>query len=89
MNKNRLDEMKRNGKKELKNIKNVESPGAKGRKVDASQAFTVRIAKFDDDPVKDAVKKMKLLGTVEKELQGEHGIRRYQETAILEKTYNC
>ncbi len=59
--------------------------GAKGRKVDASQAFSVRIAKFDDDPVKDAVKKMEVLGTVEKELQGEHGIEDIRETAILEK----
>ncbi len=59
------------------------APGISSRKIDASQAFAVKLTKFDDDPVKDAQKKVEVLKGIEDNLRGDYGIARYNESKVV------
>lgn len=59
-----------------------DSPATDTRKFDASQAFTVRIADLDPDPYKGAFKAIEVLEGLEKNLEGEFGISRYNDTKV-------
>lgn len=81
-NEQELNSLIKIGEDRVKRTFLEEAPAAAGvdsRKYDASQAFTVRIAKFDEDPIKDAQKKFEVLEGIEKNLVGDFGIARYNE----------
>ncbi|MEM0951273.1 MAG: hypothetical protein AAGI66_03905 [Cyanobacteria bacterium P01_H01_bin.74] len=81
----RMNALIKKGEARLKNTHNQEAPAdpnnkLSSRKFDASQAFTVRIATFDDDPLKNAEKKLEVLKGIEDNLAGKNGINRYNQT---------
>lgn len=90
--KDRLDTMIKAGEKRVMDFYNVEAPslipqGKPERVVDASQIFTVYMAKFHDDALINAQRKIEVLETVSKELEGEFGFRRYNTDSYLGKNY--
>jgi hypothetical protein len=90
--KNRLDKMIEAGEKRVIEHYNVEAPALKQgdapeRVVDASQIFTVSMAKFHQDPIINAQRKFEVLQNASKELEGDFGLRRYNADSYLGKNY--
>lgn len=89
-----LDKMIKAGEENVMKFYDIEAPNLSGRredpperKVDASQIFTVCMAKFHDDPIINAKRKFEVLKTVSKELEGDFGIRRYNTDSYLGANY--
>jgi len=91
-NEKELDNLIQAGEKQIKEHYHEEFPHIDGRNVDASQSFMVRLAKYDNEgelnPLQNAEKSIKILTTIEKELVGDFGIRRYNGDSYLGKNYN-
>lgn len=90
-----LDKMISTGEKRVMKFYDIEAPNLSGkredppeRKVDASQIFTVCMAKFHNNPIINAQRKFEVLKTVSKELEGEFGIRRYNTDSYLGANYS-